>query len=141
MEPIGLSIQEGIINHEQEISKMVERYADAIGSQDKDDFCGLWANSPHCVLISIASEYTGVESIYQDFLIGRIQAAYSQIKLVAETVEVHEVSDDLATVVFRYHTECIRRDSGEPYGIQGLETQVFVREDGGWRLLHVHYSK
>ena len=120
---------------------MVEQYAKAIETQDKEDFCSLWADTPDCVLISIASQYVGVENIYQDFLVGRIQAAYSQIRLITEDVEVHEINDDLATVVFRYHTECIRRESGEPYGINGLETQVYIREGEDWKLLHVHYSK
>ena len=75
------------------------------------------------------------------FLIGGIQAAYYQIRLITETMEVHEVSDALATVVFRYHTECIRRENGAPYGIQGPETQVYIKQDGDWKLLHVHYSK
>lgn len=129
------------MNHKQEITAMVEQYAKAIETQDKEDFYSLWANSPDCVLISITSQYVGVESISRDFLIGGIQAAYSQIRLITEGVEVHEINDDLATVVFRYHTECIRRESGEPYGINGLETQVYIREGEDWKLLHVHYSK
>lgn len=129
------------MNHEQEITAMVEQYAKAIETQDKEDFCGLWADTPDCVLISITSQYVGLENIYQDFLIGRIQAAYSKIRLITEAVEVHGINENLATVVFRYHTECIRRESGEPYGINGLETQVYIREGENWKLLHVHYSK
>lgn len=129
------------MNHEREITAMVERYAQAIETQDKEDFCSLWANSPDCVLISITSQYVGVENIFQDFLVGKIQAAYSEIRLITEAVEVHEINETLATVVFRYHTECIRRESGEPYGINGLETQVYIREGESWKLLHVHYSK
>lgn len=129
------------MNQKQEIQAMVERYVRAIETQDKEDFCALWADTPECVLISIANQYVGVERIYQDFLIDGIQAAYSQIKLIAETVEIHEISDTLATVVFRYHTECIRREDGAPYGIQGLETQVYIKQEGDWKLLHVHYSK
>lgn len=129
------------MNQKQEITAMAERYIKAIETQDKEDFCGLWADSPDCVLISITSQYVGVENIYRDFLIGGIQKAYSQIKLIAETIDVHEIRDSLATVVFRYHTECVRRETGEPFGIQGLETQVYIREGENWQLLHVHYSR
>ena len=55
-------------------------------------------------------------------------------------MRVNQINDDLAVVVFRYHTECILRENGEPFGIQGLETQVIVKEDGVWKLCHVHYS-
>lgn len=51
------------------------------------------------------------------------------------------ISEDVAIVLFHYHTECIRRETKEPYSIKGLETQVVVKEDGEWKLAHVHYSK
>lgn len=47
------------------------------------------------------------------------------------------ISEDVAIVLF----QCIRRETKEPYSIKGLETQVVVKEDGEWKLAHVHYSK
>jgi hypothetical protein len=35
----------------------------------------------------------------------------------------------MAIVVFEYQTQCIKRDTREPYGIQGIETQVIVKEN------------
>lgn len=55
------------MNQKQEIRAMVQRYVRAIETQDKADFCGLWADKPDCVLISIVNQYVGVERIYQDF--------------------------------------------------------------------------
>lgn len=55
------------MNQEREIKEMVERYVRTIETQDKADFCGLWADTPDCVLISIANQYVGVERIYQGF--------------------------------------------------------------------------
>ena len=77
---------------------------------------------------------------YRDFLIGKIQAAYRQITLISQRVDVRIVSEEQAVVVFSYSTDCIRRDSGEPFGIAGLETQVYCKEKGRWKLTHVHYS-
>lgn len=125
----------------EEIKQVVLRYTEAIHTQNKEDFYALWANNNDCVLISITKQFQGIDSIYEDFLIGGIQAGFSTIKLVAESIDVHEISETLATVVFQYHTECILRESGEPFGIAGLETQVLVKEDGQWKLQHVHYSK
>ena len=51
------------------------------------------------------------------------------------------IDENKAIVVFRYHTECIRRDTHEPYGIQGLETQIVIKENNQWKLMHIHYSK
>ena len=45
-----------------------------------------------------------------------------------------------AAAVFAYRTACIRRETGVPHSLRGMETQVYVREPDGWRLAHVHYS-
>ena len=47
----------------------------------------------------------------------------------------------MAIVVFEYQTQYIKRDTREPCGIQGLETQVIVKENQQWKRQHVHYSK
>lgn len=129
------------MNDEIQIKELVSRYVKAIETQDKESFYQIWANNSNCILISITKIFEGKDSIYQDFLIGSIQKAYTTIKLIAEEVEVHKINSELATVVFSYHTECIKREDGSEYGIKGLETQVIIKENGQWKILHVHYSK
>lgn len=123
------------------VKELVLRYVGAIQTQDKSEFCGLWAENPDCALVALTSQYLGVEAIYQDFLLGRIQASYKTIRLVPESIDVHLLREDLATVIFQYHTECVRREDGADYGIRGLETQVAVKAGGEWKLQHIHYSK
>ena len=57
-------------------------------------------------------------------MIGGIQGAYERIELIAEDIQVRFVAEELAIVIFQYRTECVRRETGESYGIRGLETQV-----------------
>ncbi len=125
----------------QAIENVVRKYQDVIHTQNEEDFRSLWANNEYCTMISIRDQYVGIDSIYHDFLIGKIQKAYSDIELIADSIEIHPINEELVIVAFAYHTVCIRRETGEPYGIEGLETQVIVLEDGQWKLLHVHYSK
>ena len=99
----------------------------------------MWADNSDCILISITSKFWGIEEIYQNFLLDRIGAAYQSIDLLIDTLEVHMLREDLATVVLSYHTECIRRENGAPYG--SLETQVIVKVGDKWKLQHIHYSK
>ena len=128
------------MNDIEAIEKVVAGYAEAIHSMDPEELRPLWAEGAPCTLVSIGTVYHGTDSICEDFLVGGIARAYASIDLIAEGVEVNLVDGDHATVIFRYHTECVRRVTGEPYGIQGVETQVLVREGGSWRLQHVHYS-
>ena len=124
----------------ERLLQAVERYKKAIHTQKEEDFLPLWAENCENGLISPSGYYIGTESIYRDFLIGKIQAAYRQITLISQRVDVRIVSEEQAVVVFSYSTDCIRRDSGESFGIAGLETQVYCKEKGQWKLMHVHYS-
>ena len=126
---------------EKEVTDLVMKYVESIRTQDKESFYSLWANNSHCILISVAKEFVGIDSIYNDFLIGLIQARYSEIKLIAEEIKIHQINENLVTVVFGYHTECIMRNDGSNFGIKGFETQVIIKENDNWKIQHIHYSK
>lgn len=123
------------------IIKGVEDYCRAMQTQEASDFFPLWAEGLDNFLISIASAFHGTQAIYDDFIIGRIRRAYSKIALIASSIDVRPISGDTAAVLFQYETDCIRRESREPYGIAGLETRIWVRQGDSWKLTHVHYSK
>ncbi|WP_168353588.1 DUF4440 domain-containing protein [Dubosiella muris] len=125
---------------QNEIFALVRRYQAAIHTQDIEAFKSLWTGKNN-TLISITDSYSGLDSITRDFLIGGIQGAYERIELIAEDIQVRFVAEELAIVIFQYRTECVRRETGESYGIRGLETQVVQKVDGQWKLVHVHYSK
>lgn len=125
----------------QEILQCVEQYKKAVHTQEAADFYPIWAKSCETSLISISTCFTGTDSIYEDFLIGGIRKAYTKIELVAKETNVRLLSDSCAVVIFSYYTDCIRRETGEPFGIEGLETQVYIREEDGWKLAHVQYAK
>ena len=130
-----------ILMSENQIKELVSKYIETIHTQNKVDFCSLWARNAHCILISVGKEFIGVDSIFNDFLIGLIQTNYSDIKLISNEINVHLINENLATVVFTYHTECIMRKDGSNFGIKGLETQVIIKENGQWKIQHIHYSK
>lgn len=128
------------MNAEHECRQLVARYAQAVHSQRRADFDAVFARHAECRLISVSTEFVGRDAIYQQFLVERIGAKFSQITLVADVVSFNRVAPDMMVIVFRYHTECELRETGEPFGIRGLETQLALREEGEWRLVHVHYS-
>ncbi len=125
-----------------EIKQLVENYIEAIHTQDEQQFKNLWSQQQDCSLISITKQYHGIDNIYNDFLIGRIQQAYQSIILVEDSpIDIRLVDENMAIIIFKYHTECIKRDTLEEYGIHGLETQIAIKENNVWKLVHIHYSK
>lgn len=126
---------------QQSILDVVAKYQKLINTQSREIFDEIFANNELCNLIAVGSHFTNRESIYNDFIAGAIKNAYSRIELISDGIHINEISEDLVTVVFKYHTDCDRRDNGEFFSISGLETQVMIRENGNWKILHIHYSK
>ena len=120
------------------IREKVLAYCEAVEKQDQNAFRILFDRD--ATLISISTLYNGIDAIADDFL-GAIQRAYQTIRLIPEDIDIHLQENDTAVVIFQYHTECIRREDGSEYGIAGMETQVYIRKDEDWKLIHVHYSK
>lgn len=125
----------------EQIRAGIAAYCHAVHTQEAEDFLPLLAGGNENVLISPGGCYVGSEAIHRDFLIGVIRRLYTKIDLIADSIDLRPVNEDTIVAVFAYHTECIRRDDGSDFGIAGLETQVWVRQQAGWRLTHVHYSK
>ena len=94
----------------EEIKQLVYNYAKAVHSQNEEEFKALWSSKEN-ILISLANQFNGTDAIYQDFLIGGIQSHYESIDLVVEKIDIRMIDENKAIVVFRYHTECIRRDT------------------------------
>lgn len=129
------------MNDREKIRNLVRKYQHVIHTQNKEDFMSLWTCDNSNTFISITNKYVGIDSIYHDFLIDGIQKSYKNINLIAEEVDIKFISNYIAIVIFKYHTDCIKRKINEEYGISGLETQVVKKIDDQWKLVHVHYSK
>lgn len=128
-----------MMTDQEKILIKLKQYKQLVHTQDAADSEGLWAMSCGCSLISGAKLFKGTEEIINGFL-GLIHDHYSRIDLITDSVELRLLNDQSALVIFSYHTDCIRRETGEPYGILGLETQIYVKEEDDWRLAHVQYS-
>lgn len=125
---------------EARIRELVGAYCAAVHAQDEAEFEQLWSAQGNNTLVSITKAYVGTAAIVHDFL-DVLRSAYSSIELVADELSLRALGENVALATFRYHTVCTRREDGSPYGIAGIETQVFVKERGQWKLAHIHYSK
>ena len=129
-------------NDIKEINDVINKYCLAIGTQDEKDFKSLFCGNKKCHLISVGQVFESIESIYKDFVIGLIQKAYTKIALIKDDeLKINFIDEKNAVVIFKYHTDCLMRESGEKFGISGVETQVLIKEEGNWKIVHIHYSK
>ncbi|MBE6123235.1 MAG: DUF4440 domain-containing protein [Erysipelotrichaceae bacterium] len=121
------------------IEAVVERYAKAIHDQEETEFRDLWTCEEGNILVSGTRVFRGIDSIYHEFLAGLIHDHYESIYLINDGLEIHMVTEDTAVALFEYHTECIRRDTKEPYVMKGIETQVLKKTEQGWKIFHLQY--
>lgn len=127
------------MNDEFELQRLVDRYAQSIHTQNKEDFYSIWSSEDVNTMISNSNQFVGIDSLYNDFLIGGIQNAYAKIDLIIENTKIQFISDTIAIITLKYHTECIRRETNEEYGIAGLETQIAKKTSDGWKLVYIQY--
>ena len=125
----------------ENIKEIINKYCLAVKTQDKDVVYNIFSKNKKCHLISVGTLYEGIDNIYQEFL-GLIKKIYSKIELIKdEELKINLIDDNTAVVIFKYHTDCILRENGEKFGINGVETQLLIKEDGNWKIVHIHYSK
>ena len=126
----------------EDIKELVNKYCKAVNTQEKNDVYSIFSKVQKCNLISVGTIFEGVDSIYQNFLIDLIRKFYTKIELIKdEELKINFINENTAIVIFKYHTDCLLRENGEKFGIKGVETQVVVKEEGEWKITHIHYSK
>ena len=125
----------------KQLLDLVAKYQKLVTQPSRELFDEVFSYAHPCNLIAITNRFESRERIYNDFLMGALKKAYSRIELIADEISVNVISEELAIVIFWYHTECDLRESGEPFGFSGIETQVMINEKGQWRIIHIHYSK
>ena len=124
------------------INELVNKYCKAVNTQEKNDVYSIFSKVQKCNLISVGTIFEGVDSIYQKFLVDLIRKFYTKIDLIKdEELKINFINEKTAIIIFKYHTDCILRENGEKFGIKGVETQVVVKEEGEWKITHIHYSK
>ena len=125
----------------EKINETVKNYCLAVKTQDKDVTYNVFSKYKKCILISVGKVFEGIDAIYNDFL-GLIGKLYSKIELIKdEDLKINFIDEKTAIVTFKYHTECLLRENGKEFGINGVETQVMINEEGIWKIVHIHYSK
>ena len=123
------------------INETVKNYCLAVKTQDKDIVYKIFSKNKKCMLVSVGTVFEGLDSIYKDFL-GLIKQLYSKIELIKdEELKINFIDEKSAVIIFKYHTECILRENGKDFGINGVETQLIIKEEGNWKIVHIHYSK
>jgi ketosteroid isomerase-like protein len=121
------------------IRSLIEKYAKSVDDADTTLAAQVWLNSPDVSFIHPLGHEHGFEQIKQNVYTRLMGETFSERKLTVHDVSVH-VYGDAAWAEFYWDFAAKFRKDGSPLATHGRETQLYRKEQGRWRLVHVHYS-
>ena len=118
---------------------MIAAYAKSIDGADTKMAEQLFSAAPDVTFIHPRGEEHGRAQIQADLYTNLMGGTFSERKLTPKDIAVH-VYGDAAWAEFSWDFVAKVRKDGSAFHSQGRETQIYRRENGHWRIVHVHYS-
>src|SRR5579885_2766734 len=122
-----------------QLKHLIETYASSIDAADTKLADEIWSDAPEVLFIHPLGEAHGRAQIEGEIYRNLMGGTFSERKLTPKDVSVH-VYGDAAWSEFNWDFAAKVRKDGSSLHTQGRETQVYHRENGSWRIVHVHYS-
>ena len=121
------------------IRGLIENYAKSVDAADTALAAEVWLDSPDVSFIHPLGHEHGFEQIKQNVYLRLMGDMFSERKLTVHDISLH-VHGDTAWAKFYWDFAAKFRNDGSPLTTHGRETQLYRREQGRWRLVHVHHS-
>jgi ketosteroid isomerase-like protein len=122
------------------IHYLIEQYAKVVDTVDLNLLSQIWSHSPEVSFIYPLGEEHGFDAIEQHVFQNIMGGMFSARDLEMHGVAIH-VSGNTGWSEFHWIFHAKMRKDGSAVTTHGVETQVYRRESGKWRLVHVHYSE
>lgn len=122
-----------------DLERLIQKYATSIDAADTKLADEIWSDAPEVLFIHPLGEAHGRAQIEADIYRNLMGGTFSERKLTPKDISVH-VYGDAAWSEFNWDFAAKLRKDGSSLHTQGRETQVYHRENGSWRIVHVHYS-
>jgi ketosteroid isomerase-like protein len=121
------------------IQHLIAEYAKAVDTADVTLVKQIWSNSPEVSFIHPMGHEHGVDQVAQNVFAHLMGDTFSERKLSIRDVSIHAYRDT-AWAEFYWDFAAKLRKDGSTLATHGRETQIYRKEEGRWRLVHVHYS-
>ena len=122
------------------IHRLLDQYAKAVDTVDLKLLGEIWSHSAEVSFIYPLGEEHGFDAIEQNVFEKVMGGMFSTRDLKMHDVAIN-VNGDSAWSEFRWDFHATLRKDGSALTTHGVETQVYRKENGQWRLVHVHYSE
>src|SRR6266568_6174453 len=120
------------------IHRLLGQYAKAVDTVDLKLLAQIWSHSPDVSFIYPLGEEHGFDAIEQHVFQNIMGGMFSARDLEMHDVMIY-VNGNSAWSEFHWDFHATMRKGGSAVNTHGVETQIYRKEDGMWRLVHVHY--
>jgi len=124
----------------EEIHYLIERYTKAVDTVDLNLLSQIWSHSPEVSFIYPLGEGHGFDAIEQHVFKNVMGGMFSARDLETHGAAVH-VNGNAAWSEFHWIFRATMRKDGSAVTTHGVETQIYRKQTGKWRLVHVHCSE
>ena len=121
------------------IANLIGKYAESVTTVDTKLAGEIWATSAEVSFIHPRGHEHGWEAVKTNIYEKLMGETFSERKLSVRDVAVHAYKD-AAWVEFYWDFVAKFRKDGAAIETHGRESQVYLKRNGRWRLVHVHYS-
>lgn len=121
-----------------QIRSVIIEYVRSIDNLDLNVARKVWSAASEVSFVHPRGTERGLDNILQNFY-GNTMGIFSKRELMAKETGIH-VYGDTAWSEFTWTFRATVKNSGQEITIHGRETQIYRKEDGTWRIVHVHYS-
>jgi ketosteroid isomerase-like protein len=122
------------------IHHLIDQYAKAVDTVDLNLLSQIWSHSPEVSFIYPLGEEPGFDAIEQHVFQNVMGGMFSARDLEMHGVAIH-VNGNAAWSEFHWVFHATMRKDESAVTTHGVETQIYRKESGNWRLVHVHYSE
>ena len=122
------------------VRHLLDQYAQAVDTVDLKLLAQIWSHSADVSFIYPLGEEHGFDAIARNVFEKVMGGMFSERDLKTHDVMIY-VNGDSAWSEFRWDFHATLRTDGSAVTTHGVETQVYRKERGAWRLVHVHYSE
>jgi ketosteroid isomerase-like protein len=122
------------------IHRLIQQYTQAVDTVDLKLLSQIWSHAPEVSFIYPLGEEQGYDAIEQHVFQNVMGGMFSARDLQADRVAIH-VDGKTAWSEFHWVFHATMRKGNAAVTTHGVETQVYRKESGKWRLVHVHYSE
>jgi len=123
----------------QAIERLISDYARSVSLADTTLAERLWQTTDSVTFIHPLGHERGWPAIKKNVYEDLMGALFSVRDLKIERPSIH-VSGNSGWSEFYWTFNATLKENGSPVVTRGRETQIYQRENGQWRIVHVHYS-